>query len=57
MDMGMDMGANMFQVPNMALARDFWYIIAGILGLMVCVRIINFYQSRMRYVQRGYDGL
>ena len=45
----MDMG-NMFQVENMALARDFWYIVAGVMGLLVGVRVINFYKSHARSV-------
>ena len=45
----MDMG-NMFQVENMALARDFWYIFAGVMGLLLGVRVINFYKSHARSV-------
>jgi hypothetical protein len=49
MDMGgMDMGTNLFQTTNMALARDFWYIIAGVLGLLLSFRAINYYQSQLR---------
>lgn len=49
MDMGgMNMGTNMFQKPNMALARDFWYIIAGVLGFLLSVRAVNYYQSQLR---------
>lgn len=48
--MSMSMGSNLFQLPNMALARDFWYIIAGILGGFLVVRAVNFYKSRSRYV-------
>lgn len=51
MDMdGMDMGTNLFQTGNMALARDFWYIIVVVLGLLLLVRAVNFYQSELRLV-------
>lgn len=44
----MDMGTNMFQTTNMALARTYWYIIAGVVGLLAVVRAVNFYQSHAR---------
>lgn len=50
MDMGMAMGTNVFQTGNMALARDFWYIIAVVMGVIVLIRAVNFYQSQMRFV-------
>lgn len=52
MDMGMGSmggaGANMFQTTNMGLARAFWYIIAGVLGLLVALQLINLYKARTR---------
>jgi hypothetical protein len=33
----------------MALARAFWYIIAGCVGLMIAIRIVNHIQVRVRY--------
>jgi hypothetical protein len=54
MDMGgMQMGTNMFQTGNMALARDFWYIIAGVVGLLLMVRAVNIYQAQVRFVSPG----
>lgn len=46
----MDMGTNMFQTGNKALARDFWYIIAVVMGIILLIRAVNFYQSQMRFV-------
>ncbi|KAK8081251.1 hypothetical protein PG996_000032 [Apiospora saccharicola] len=53
MDMGtggMDMGSGMFSQDNMALARAYWYIIAGVLALLMLIRLVNFGQhwSRLR---------
>lgn len=44
----MDMGVNMFQVVNMALARDLWYIVAAVIGLIALMRGLDFYQSQAR---------
>lgn len=46
--MNMNMGSNMFEVPNMALARDFWYIVAGFVGGLAGVRFVNYIQRRIR---------
>ncbi|KAH8898397.1 hypothetical protein GQ53DRAFT_637042 [Thozetella sp. PMI_491] len=54
---GMDMGTNMFQTDNMALARDFWYIIAGVLGAMAAVRVLNFYKSETRLRRRASSSI
>jgi len=48
MDMGMDMGTNMFQVTNMALARAFWYIIAGVIVMLAAIRAINYTETLVR---------
>jgi hypothetical protein len=48
MDMGMSMGTNVFQAANMSLARDFWYIIAVVVGLIVVIRAVNFFQAQLR---------
>lgn len=53
---GMSMGTNMFQTTNMGLARTFWYIIAGVLGLLAAFRAVNFYQSQVRCVQFPSPG-
>src|SRR6266566_1625816 len=49
MDMSMDMGTNMFQTANMALARTYWYMIAGVMGALFAVQTINSYLARTRY--------
>ncbi len=51
----MDMGANMFQVTNMALARTYWYIIAGAMGGLLAVRGINYYQNWSRFATPHFD--
>lgn len=49
MDMsGMGMGTSLFQVENMALARTYWYLIAGVLGLFLTVRVVNALQRWLR---------
>ncbi|KAK7987315.1 hypothetical protein PG989_007630 [Apiospora arundinis] len=51
MDMGtggMDMGSGMFSKDNMALARAYWYIIAGVLALLLLIRVINSGQHWLR---------
>ena len=45
---GMDMGSSMFQDQNMALARAFWYLIAGVLALLAIIRSLNLAQSWIR---------
>ncbi|OIW32866.1 hypothetical protein CONLIGDRAFT_154650 [Coniochaeta ligniaria NRRL 30616] len=50
---GMDMGTNVFQTGNMALARDFWYIIAVVVGIILLIRAVNFYQSQLRLRARS----
>ena len=37
-----------FQMVNMALARDFWYIVAGVMGLLAGIRAVNYYKSTRR---------
>lgn len=52
--MDMDMGHEHTQVSglgmetNYAFARDFWYIIAGVLVGLTAVRGINYYTARQR---------
>ncbi|KAK9777191.1 putative Ferric-chelate reductase [Seiridium cardinale] len=56
MDMGMDMSmdsmssSGMFQDVNMSLAQTYWYLIAGVMGLLLIVRLLNYGQnwSRLR---------
>lgn len=49
----MHMGDNSFSARNQALARDFWYIIAGALALLLLVRLVNYghYWLRLRTTQ------
>jgi len=46
---GMDMGIGMFQVTNMELARDFWYLVAGVVGGLTLVRGVNYVQTLVRF--------
>ncbi|KAK1756452.1 ferric reductase transmembrane component 3 [Echria macrotheca] len=39
---------NAFQPANMELSRDFWYIIAGVMGLLAACRAVNQYASKRR---------
>ncbi|KAK8124274.1 ferric-chelate reductase [Apiospora kogelbergensis] len=51
MDMGtggMDMGSGMFSKDNQALARAYWYIIAGVLALLLLIRLVNSGQHWLR---------
>ncbi|KAK7743662.1 ferric-chelate reductase Frp1 [Diatrype stigma] len=45
---GMSMPSNEFQPTNMKLARVYWYVITGALGLLLVIRAINFAQNRTR---------
>jgi hypothetical protein len=50
---GMDMSSDpMFRTFNQVLARGYWYTIASVLGFMVLLRMINFYQAWSRLVQQ-----
>lgn len=42
------MGTSLFQVENMGLARVYWYLIIGVLGLFFLARAVNFVQGLMR---------
>jgi hypothetical protein len=44
---GMSSGGT-FKPTNMALARDYWYLIAGVLGLVLVVRVVNYCQTWVR---------
>lgn len=46
----MSMGTNLFQDENMSLARTYWYLIVGVLGLLLIVRAANYIQRRLRCV-------
>lgn len=47
----MDMSSSgSFRGINSALARDYWYIIAGVVGFMILLRAIESVQSRSRCV-------
>jgi hypothetical protein len=54
--MDMDMGTNQFQKTNMALARDFWYIIAVVMGTLLSFQAVNYYQSQIRCVALCMDS-
>lgn len=42
----MGSGTGMFQTVNMGLARTYWYLIAGVSGLFMTIRVINFAQHQ-----------
>jgi hypothetical protein len=54
MDMsGMDMymsDSSGFVITNYALARRYWYIIAGIVGFFFLLRVLGHIQTRIRSV-------
>lgn len=54
--MDMDMGTSMFQDRNMELARDFWYIIAGVVGFLGFVRLVNHVEAVIRCVDDVSPG-
>lgn len=46
---GMDMSSDfMFRTVNQALAEDYWYIILAVLGFIVLLRGIDYYQTLSR---------
>ena len=50
--MGMSMSdSSGFIVTNSALARGYWYIIAGVLGICFLLRIVDHTQNMFRSVQ------
>ena len=50
--MGMSMtDSSGFIVTNSALARSYWYIIAGILGFCFILRIVDHIQTTVRSVK------
>ncbi len=49
MGMGMDMSSDpMFRTYNQVLARGLWYIIAAVVGFMLLLRALDFYQNWAR---------
>jgi hypothetical protein len=49
MDMGsMDMSNPLFRTYNEQLSRDFWYIIAGVVGAILVLRAFEEYGTRSR---------
>ncbi|EFX02778.1 ferric-chelate reductase [Grosmannia clavigera kw1407] len=44
----MNMSMSSWQPTNMSLARIYWYIIAGIVGMLMVVRGVNYYQNSLR---------
>lgn len=55
--MGMDMGggmdmssSGMFRIYNQQLARDYWYIIAGLVGFIMLLRVFEYFELRSRSV-------
>lgn len=53
MDMGgMDMSGNhagMGTEINWAFSRDYWYLIAGVVGLLAFIRAVNIYDAKTRW--------
>ena len=52
---GMDMGTSMFQSDNIAYAKAFWYIIAGVLALLLFVRGVNFALHWTKYARLLFE--
>lgn len=50
MDMGHMHGSGMGFDINYAFARDYWYIVAGVVGMLAAVRAINAYGAAQRCV-------
>ena len=50
MDMSMDSmsSSGMFQATNMSYAYTYWYLIAGVMGMLMIVRVLNYVESRVR---------
>ncbi|KAK2601961.1 ferric-chelate reductase Frp1 [Conoideocrella luteorostrata] len=44
----MHMDAGLGMDYNYAFARDYWYIIAGVVGLLTAIRIVDFYVGKQR---------
>ena len=52
---GMDMSTNgLFTGSNKAIARDYWYVVAGVLALFTIVRILPVIQGQQR--RRAFEG-
>lgn len=50
MGSGMDMSSDgLFRTFNQALAEDYWYIIVALLGFIVLLRGVDYYQTSSRY--------
>lgn len=45
---GMSSSGGKFKPADMALARAYWYLIAGVLGAMLVVRVVNYGQAWVR---------
>lgn len=50
MDMGHMHTAGVGSATNYAFARDYWYIAAAVVGLLVVIRTVNAFGARQRYV-------
>ena len=47
---GMDQAPDdMFRGHNQDLARGYWYIIAGIIGFILLLRLFEYYEIAQRY--------
>jgi membrane protein required for beta-lactamase induction len=54
--MDMDSGSDpLFRVFNQVLARAYWYIIAGIVGFILLLRVLDYYQTWSRLVHSTID--
>jgi hypothetical protein len=48
--MGMDSASDpMFRPYNQVIARGYWYIIAGVVGFLLLLRGVEYYQTWSRY--------
>jgi hypothetical protein len=47
--MGMNMSSDpMFRTHNQVLAQGYWYIIAAVVGFILLLRVLDFYQNWAR---------
>jgi hypothetical protein len=48
---GMDMSSSpMFRTYSQALARGYWYIVAGLVGFILLLRAFELYEIRSRLI-------
>ncbi|KAH8674327.1 hypothetical protein BX600DRAFT_378742 [Xylariales sp. PMI_506] len=54
---GMSSSSDLFIVVNRPLAQDYWYLIAGVLGLLLMVRALNYGQNWLRLRRSRTDSV